>query len=415
VLVFWRATLAHELGDDAKRISECQSAGYDADNDGENWDGSETWRELAQRSCAASYSLAEPLRALLDPDDTSKLPESWLPLAVSESLVPRLDAARDPGPALTREAEYVLARLVETHDFRDEPVLALRWQLARMELELALGKVDEAHSTLDTALDQHPGAPLVMARAAWFYTLVDDRERAEWWASEVEFDDPRPSIRLLLDEGRLRDAMVWIDEYSTRPGRHPHHQALLDMWCGYAYRFQIESAPLRCMEMSPGLVRNLWRGAGNDADYYAMSVLERAIITQQAATNRNECMGRGASTNVIGMGPPSFETYLRQLDIVAALCLSGRDSGPDLALARLLVDDLLVHTPADPWALLFGAQVDDQLGQNNDALTKRERVAKRWAKADADLPLVVDLRKILADPDSLEIEPTIEPDEVVEP
>jgi tRNA A-37 threonylcarbamoyl transferase component Bud32 len=409
-LVFWRATLTHELGDEGQRWSDCHDAGYDPENDGEGWRGSETWRELAQRSCAASYSLATPLRALLDPDDSSKLAESWLPFAVSESLVPRLEAQREPGSALLREAEYVLGRLVEPPDFREGPVLALRWQLARMELELALGNIDDARSTLDTALEQHPGAPLAMARAAWFYTLLDDRERAESWASEVEFDDPRPSIRLLLDEGRLRDAMAWIDEYSTRSGRRPHRQALLDMWCGYAYRFQIEAVPLRCAEMSPGLVHNLWQGARNDfADTNAMSPLERAISSEQAAINRDECMARDTNTAVIGMAPPSFETYLRQLDIASALCLSGRNSGPDLAIARQLADDLLAHTPGDPWALLFGAQVDDQHGRSADAQDKRERVAQRWAKADADLPLVVDLRKILDDPESPAIEPPAEP------
>jgi tRNA A-37 threonylcarbamoyl transferase component Bud32/tetratricopeptide (TPR) repeat protein len=409
-LVFWRATLMHELGDESQRWSDCQDAGYDPENDGEGWEGSESWRELAQRACAASYSLATPLRSLLDPDEGSKLPESWLPLAVSESLVPRLEAQREAGPALSREAEYVLGRLVAPHEFRDGPVLALRWQLARMELEIALGNLDHARSTLDTALQDHPGAPLAMARAAWFYTLLDDRERAEAWARAVEFDDPRPSIRLLLDEGRLRDAMARIDEYSTRPGRRPHRQALLDMWCGYAYRFQIEHVPLRCAEMSPGLVRNLWQGARSDAaDSNAMSALERAISSQQAAINRDECLSRGHSTAVIGMAPPSFETYLRQLDIAAALCLSGRDTGPDLELARDLAEDLLAHTPGDPWALLFGAQVDDRYGRTGDALDKRQRVARRWAKADADLPLVVDLRKILDEPEEPAIAPPSEP------
>ncbi|MFV8753884.1 protein kinase domain-containing protein [Nannocystaceae bacterium ST9] len=408
-LVFWRATLAHELGDERQRWVDCESAGYDVEGEGEQWKGSETWRDLAQRSCAVSYSLAEPLRALLDPDDTSTLPDAWLPLAVSESLVPRLEAAREPGPALAREAEYVLARLVGDYDFREGPVLALRWQLARMELELALGQVDAARSTLDTALDEFPGAPLAMARAAWFFTQLDDLERAESWARDVEVDDPRPAVRLLLDEGRLRDAMAWIDEYAIRPGRHPHHQALLDMWCGYAYRFQLEPAPLRCAEMSPGLVHNLWLGARNDAaDYNAMSALERMIISQQAAINRGECLARGNSTSVIGLAPPSFETYLRQLDISAALCLSGQDSGPDLALAHQLADELLAHTPGDPWALLLGALVDDQQGRSADALAKRRRVAQRWAKADADLPLVLDLRKILGEPDPPVPEPASE-------
>ncbi len=400
-LVFWRATLDHELGDERQRWLDCQIAGYDPENEGAQWQGNNQWRELAQRSCASTYSLA-PLRGMLDPDDTSKFPDAWLPLAVGESLVTRLDATREPSSALMSEAEYALARLAEPNDFREGPVLALRWQLARMEVELALDRVDEARSTLDTVLDQHPDAPLAMARAAWFYTQLDDRERAAWWAREVEFDDPRPSVRLLLDEGRLRDAMAWIDEYAIRPGRHPHHQGLLDMWCGYAYRFEIEPTPLRCAEMSPGLAHNLLHGAVPDTiDDKAMSLLERAIASQQAALNRGEYRQRSNTTSVIGFASPPFETYLRQLDITEALSLSqtSRDSSTHVARARKLADDLLEHTPGDPWALLVGATVDDQQGRSAYALAKRQQVAERWAKADADLPLVDALRRALAEPD----------------
>ena len=58
---------------------------------------------------------------------------------------------------------------------------------------------------------------------------------------------------------------------------------------------------------------------------------------------------------------------------------------------------------------LFTAQVDDRYGRTGDALDKRQRVARRWAKADADLPLVVDLRKILDEPEEPAIAPPSEP------
>jgi tRNA A-37 threonylcarbamoyl transferase component Bud32/Tfp pilus assembly protein PilF len=398
-LVFWRATLDHELGDENRRWIDCETSGFDHELAGTQWRGNEAWQNLAHRACSDAYSLGDPVRAILDPDDRPRMPLGWLPLAVSDFLIPRLESVREPGPALTREAEHAQRLLAQHEAFEQGPVLALRWQLATMDLQLALGQVDAAASTLDTAIEAFPSAPLALARAAWFYTQLGDFERAEAYADEVRFDDPGPAIRLMLDEGRMREAMVEIDEYATRPGHgHPHHQGLIDMWCGYAFRYQLKPPPLRCMEMSPGLVHNLWIGTRNEADNRAMNLLEKAIISQQYAIDRGECLSRGQSTGVIGHAPASFETYMVQLDITAALCRSGQDGGADIALARSLADQLLASTPSDPWALLVAAQVDEVEGRTADARDKQRRAAARWTKADADLPLVIDLRKLLGEP-----------------
>lgn len=398
-VVFWRATLEHELGNETARWTHCQAAGYAPDREGEQWRGSETWRDLAMAACAATYSLAPQLRALLDPDGATKLPESWLPIAVTASLVPRLESARDPGSSLRREAEHVLQRLDQAQDFSAGPTLAIRWRLAQLEVRLALGRFDEVRNMLDDLLNEHPEAPSVLAWAANYYAVSGELELAEQWARKAAPYDPRPALRLLLDSGRLRAGAALIDRYATSPGPHPHQQQMVDTWCGYAFRFELEVPPQRCGAVGPGLVRNMWANVRSDGfDQHAMSSLERAIVKQQAAINRGECLSRGHNDSIIARTVPPFETYLRQLDITSALCFSGNDAGPDLELARRLADELLAVAPGDPWALLIVAQVDEARMANAAATEKRKQVVERWQRADDHLPLVRNVRRRVGEP-----------------
>ncbi|PRQ03713.1 Serine/threonine-protein kinase PrkC [Enhygromyxa salina] len=405
-VVFWRATLEHTIGDEAERWVHCRAAGYASDSEGDQWQGSESWRDLAMGACSASYSLSPELWTLLDPSQTSELPEAWLPLAVSESLVHRIEAARDPGPTLLRQAEDVLRRLDEPREFHEGPALAIRWQLARFELRVALGRFDEARNLLDDLLTERGDAPIVLARASQFYALTGELDRAAEWAAKVADYDPRPRVRLLLDAGRLRDAAAIIDRYATSAGGSPLRQQLLDTWCGYAYRFEFETAPERCGAVGPGLTHNMWLAAHHDgADQRAMSTLERAIISQQAAINRGECLARGVNASVVTHTLPPFETYLRQLDVYAALCFSGGDAGPDPELARRLAEDLVAVAPGDPWAILVDAQVDDEQLAAAPAADKRRQVVERWRDADDNLPLVHALRRLVGDEPEPEPEP----------
>jgi tRNA A-37 threonylcarbamoyl transferase component Bud32 len=402
-VVYWRATLEHTLGNEPERWNRCRLAGYMPKSEGLQWEGSEVWRDLAMGACSASYSLSADQRALLDPTTASKLPEAWLPLAVSESLIPRFEAARDPGSSLREEADDVLRRLDEPHEFHwrstGGPTLAIRWQLARFELRLALGRIAEARNILDDLLTEHAEAPIVLARAAQFYALTGELERASERASQVERYDPRPIMRLLLDAGRLREAAAIIDSHALSPGEHPLQQQMLDMWCAYAYRFELTTAPERCGAIGPGLAHNMWIGARTDgADHRAMSALERAIVSQQAAINRGECLSRDVNASIITHTLPPFETYLRQLDIYAALCSA---SGPDssyLRLARRLADDLVAVAPGDPWAMLVDAQVDEDGLSPATAADKRRQVVERWAGADDNLPLVRTVRELVGEP-----------------
>lgn len=397
-VVYWRATLEHNLGNEPERLVRCKLAGYDPTGDGDNWQGDESWRALAMAACSSSYSLSADQRAMLSSVSASTLPDAWLPLVVNESLIPRVEA-RAPGESLEKEAEVVLARLDEQHDFAEGPVLAIRWQLARFDLRVSLGQLDEARNVLDDLLTQHPDAPIVLARAAQFYAITGELERATEWATKVVRYDPRPSIRLLLDAGRLDEAAGLIDRYAISPGERPLHQQLLDMWCAYAYRFEIYPAPPRCGAIGPGLAHNLWISAHNDiADHRAMSTLEREIIAQQAAFTRGECFARERSASVLTHTLPPFETYLRQLDIYTALCAADSDDSAR-AFARALADELVAVAPGDPWALLVDAQVDADASASAAATEKRRLVVERWRDADDNLPLVVTVRRLVGELD----------------
>ncbi|GEM_PF-1769701 len=386
-LLFWRATLAHELGDDNQRVASCMGV------DGPARVGSELWLEMASGACGASYTPAGPLRDLVDPQTKSLLPDAWLPLVVDSSLIPRLEAAREPGTTLLSEANAALRVLDEGCDYSEGPVLAIRWQLARVDLRLALGRVSEARTLLGTLVEEHGDSPRVLAHAATFYALTGERRLAASWAEAVVDYDPRPAMGMLLDQGRLRDAAALMDRYALSRGRHPHLPGLIDTWCGYAYRFEIEPGPARCGAVPPGLVHNLWiRARPDDADQHAMSTPERAAITQQAALNRNECLVRGENPSILTQLAPPFQTYLRQLDITAALCV---DTAPSRRLARRQSDELIALTPGEPWALLISAQVHDVSGQPEVAEDLRIQAANFWRDADDDLPLVVALRELL--------------------
>jgi tRNA A-37 threonylcarbamoyl transferase component Bud32 len=403
-VVYWRATLEHSLGNEPERWNRCGRAGYDGDSDGTQWDGNESWRALAVAACTTSYSLSAEQRTLLDSSLSSALPDAWLPIVVSEFLIPRVEASRPLGVSLSKEADDVQRRLdqldpLDMDEFEDGPVLAIRWQLARFDLRVARGRFDEARNLLDDLLTQHPDAPIVLARAAHFYALTGELERANDWAVQVESYDPRPSVRLLLDAGRLDDAAALLDRYALRSGERPLLQQLLDMYCAYAYRFEIFPAPKRCGPIGPGLAHNLWISAHNDvADSRAMTFLEREIISQQAALNRNECYSRDHNESIVVHALPPFETYLRQLDISMALCVANGGDTSLRQVARKLADDLVAVAPGDPWALLVDAQVDEDSFARSSALEKRRAVVERWRDAD-DLPLVLTVRRLVGEPE----------------
>jgi hypothetical protein len=383
-VAFWRATIDRELRDHAARTEHCRR------DDGATFQGSAEWIDVAESACGSNYSLGPAVLGTLD-RRAGALDEGYLPIAVEGSLVPQLEVGFDRSGLLMRQAQAVLDRLDEGPSLESGPLTPIRWDLARADLNIALGRTDMARELIARLLDTYPDAPAVKHRAASLYGLMGERGRAQAWAEDVAPYDPRAQLRLELDAGRLADAWARIEAL----GADPYGPALVDMWCGYAFRFELPTPPAACTELEPGLVRTLWgRATGRGTDGATMTPHERSIAGQQAGLNLGECLDRAYPGPVLTSSSPPFETYLTQLQVSAAICphTPGRSR---LDIARQLAEQLTRITPEDPWSMLLQAQLDEAEGSPALARSRRMAVAEKWATADQELPLVARLRATL--------------------
>src|SRR5690606_16599832 len=135
-------------------------------------------------------------------------------------------------------------------------------------------------------------------------------------------------------------------------GVRPLLQPLVDMWCAYAYRFELATAPRRCAVLGPGLVHNMWIGARTDvADTRAMSSLERAIVQQQAAINHGVCVAQNINARVVTHTSRPSEASLRQLGVDAAGCRADEAESDWREPARRLADARVATALGDAWAV----------------------------------------------------------------
>lgn len=388
-LAFWRATVLRELGDQQGRRAACVKSSA--------WRGDDTWIAMAESACGSPWSLAAPALAALDeaPGSTWWGPRrdrrELLPLAVSESLVPRLEATGRADGVLHAYGEELLERLVE------EPPAPIHWDLptrrevAKIDLEVALGRPIRALERAETLALAHPHAPIVLRRTAWLALLTGQVEHARELARVLAPIDPHMTIRLELEDGRLERAWEMI---ASREG-DPRHASLREMWCGYAFRFEATTIPRRCADLPSGLTHDLWR-ADPRSEGRGLSPLEQAILQGQRDADHSSCEGRRETSTVVSHAPPPFELYLAQLEVRAALC----DASPahtDHKRAQEQANALVNVAPHDPWTLLMHANVEDALGRGRIALNDRITVAERWRTADAHLPLVGRLRELVAE------------------
>lgn len=375
---WWHATVAHTIGDEPGRRARCVP---------QQWEGSRKWRAWAEAACEPTYSLPEDLRGELD---RSLNAPAFLPLAISQSLIPRSDASRESWPTVKREGETVAKTLGgDEPAWTTDTALPVRWQLARAAIHVSHGHLDAARTLLDNLAARHPHTPAVIERSAWLDALAGRLDRANVRAQSIARVDPRPLVRNMLDEGRLADA--WHEIERAPP---PYEATLRKLWCGYAYRFELADKPSQCDELGPSLAQALWE---NDprTDLRSLTPTERSIVRLQRALDRGECFGDDTHRANVRQIDAPFETYATQLEVAAALCL--HEPGQRRAeRARRYLDTLQQLTPVDPWVLLLSAQTDELAGASGPARATRERVASRWVHADADLPLVQRVRDRLA-------------------
>lgn len=370
-VTFWRATVERDRGDESGRVIAC--------SDAESLVGSEQWIDVARSACGASFALGEPLIETLN-DKTGGFDDAYLPIAISTSVLPRLEAAHSTNLEVFDEAQRLLERLDDEPQFRGAAA-PVRWALASFELEVSLGQTDQALARIETLLDRYPESDLVKARAAWLLDQLGQTERALAIAEQIAPHDPRPLARHKMGLGRMEDAWSDIEAHDGA-----YQQALVDMWCGYAFRFETDLIPERCEAMGDGLARALWSPLGVDPD--PLTPLERDIVATQAVLNLGDCRAQERPPfALLSHACPPFETYGAQLHISGQLCAG------DTTNARTGTQSLLAVTPQDPWALLLEAQADESAGLYELADRKRAVVAATWKDADPDLPLVSRLQQ----------------------
>ena len=377
-VAFWRATMLHDLGDEAGRRRVCEEP---------ERHGNELWQALADGACAESFVVAEPALHELDEPGSTRVPE-LLPIAIRWDLLPRVETATDDaGPARTqaRELLEVLADLPEVEPQWDLPA---RRQLARVDLEIGLGRIDEAAKRLIALTEEHPEVPAYARHASWLSARLGNDDRARALAKKIRPVDPRAWAVQLMAAGRMKEAWATVEAFEGTP----IGEGMRRSWCGHAVRFEVTPTPPQCQNLSPSIAAAL---SGGERDHGAL--LEGAILAAIEAVSAGRCAGGPAPTVLTHAAAP-FELRRAELELEGAL--TGCDGNPpDLALAQELGSRLSAVGQTDPWVLLLLARLDDARGEQRPAHARRLAAIERWRDADPELPVVAALRRTVDAPE----------------
>jgi hypothetical protein len=284
----------------------------------------------------------------------------------------------------------MLEALAEPPDTPPRWRLEARRQLARVDLELSLGRLDEAGQRLTALTDEHPEVPIYARHAAWIAWRVGNDDRARALAQRVRPIDETAWALQAMAAGRMKEVWATIDPLvGTATG-----EGLRVAWCGYAQRFEVRPTPPQCQELPPSLVAGLAGTAPDDPPLLVASVLGAA---ESSAAGRCPVEGAGRPPAVLTHAAPPFELYRAELELRSAV--SGCDDAePDLAVAQELASRLSSVGGTDPWVLLLLGRLAEARGEVRDAHARRLAALERWRDADPELPVVAALfRSMKAD------------------
>jgi len=364
---FWQAMVLEDLGDHAARQHRCGQV--------DSVRGDPEWIRLAQAACGPRF-LGDPTRLATSPRS------ALFPVALEYMLVPELEASSRT--AAEDDALHERARAALEHLESPAPAgpwtLPIRSAIARIDLELALGRAGEAVAHLHALTEHEPSAPIVQERAAWLALHEGNLDRAHAFAVSLRPIDRATELHYFLLHGQLRRAWEWIE---AAPGA-PQRQAWIELWCGFAWRFEAMPPPPQCRVLFRGLAAAAWNpGSAGD------SVLEDAIIEHERI---DACRRHLDPPARITHAPPPFELRLGELAIEAALC---SEDAAALDRAQNLATRLAAIAPANPWLSLLHAELLDARGKPTLARNQRLAVAELWSHADR-LPRVERLRELLS-------------------
>jgi len=363
---FWEATVLEDLGLHVERRRRCASAPAHV--------GAAPWLALAEAACGRRYGLPE--------DAVERLP-GLLPLFARHEVLPRLEATTRGTPEAEaserRRARRTLDRLERTTS-ADAWAMPTRAAIARIELELALGRPGEAEHNLSALLEHGANLPLVQTRAAWLALHRGELDRAEALADDLAEFDPSARLLVQLYTGRLQEAWSTIE---ARP-EAMLRAAWIEAWCGFAWRLEADPPPPQCVEQRQGLAATLW--TREDA---TSTVLEEVLAAEERL---DPCARDLDPTPRISHAHAPFELRLGELAVEGALC---RGTARDLEQAQSLASRLYALAPSHPFVALLYADVQERRDREAAARSLRLAVAELWRRADP-LPRVVRLRSQLA-------------------
>jgi hypothetical protein len=385
-IAFWRATLAQETGDVLQRRHAC--------SDAELWKGNDDWIALARAACGPSYEASAELLAAAR-GQRNDLDRSLIALAVLYDLAPKLEATDAEVPHSRELFDALKRSLEQVPDWSQaEFTLPTRWQLAHVHLDLARGDTSAAALRLARVREGPFSAPSANALSARLDLYAVGADRANLWARSNMSSDPRPAAEVMLHRGELKRAMQFIEQYTA----HPTFAAMIDMWCGYAFRYGVHKVPAACTQVQPGLTRALW---GNqiaspnlDEDLRAMRPTERDIWHLQQSFTRHDAAPPSTGRVSLTLAPPPYTTYRRTLEILTRI--EGQVPAQDVAVARRQMSELSASAQADPWTQLVEASLAHSAGASAYHQRALANAAKIWQDADPDLPLITRLTRAMA-------------------
>ena len=378
-VVFWRSTMLHELGDDRRRRRLCDSG---------DLDGNELWKDLATQACGPRYRFASSAVDELVSMASPSAPE-LLSVAVRHHIVPALETAPHGAPVFN-QANELISDLDNASLFQDG-ALFYRLRLAQVDLELGLGRVNEAAQRTMKLANDYPDVPAISAKAAWFATRLGNEERAIALAQMNRAIDPAPWAVRQMAQGQMRSA--WR-EVEARFGSSSA-EYLRAIWCGYAYRYEFSPLPSKCSDLPPSLISAL---VTSPIDSTNCSTEIDAAVAKVADEHANgSCPAREPAATLLTHATPPFETWRAELALESVLAGCNGDP-PDMALAEELGASLATVGHANPWVLLILAKLDDRRGEPGSANARRLAALERWRDADLNLPLVARLRRQVDQP-----------------
>ncbi|HLF15179.1 MAG TPA: tetratricopeptide repeat protein, partial [Bacteroidota bacterium] len=120
------------------------------------------------------------------------------------------------------------------------------------------------------------------------------------------------------------------------------------------------------------------------------------VFVSALASTRNQCGEAKAAADTIVNVVPAFVEFRLMYVLADCYYRASRYNDALSALNRALVVAEMATTPWYPGAIVLMGKIYEEMGNNRQALESYQKFLKLWKQADADLPMLVDVKKRVA-------------------